>query len=712
MDKINIKNDMIDMLHITQVLADMQLGFWIIELPDDGEPKMYGDATMYTVLGIDADALTPEGVYHHWMNNIDPKYMELVGQTVEAIRRGEASEVKYLWQHPKKGWIWVRCGGYLDETYKEGIRFKGWHYDVTNELETDVMDIRHKIVDPKKLKLYSSYIIENMEELYEIDSVSLNINTIFFEKTKYDQIEDGKSVLDNIKEQVHPDYIDLLNSIFQPDSLQQLIDEKQTKQLECKIKTISGGYCWVDVKVFPVNVAGSHKLLFCISDISDKKRVVDLTNEKKEIIDIFYNVYDSIVEVNLCEEKAYILKSEIAEPNLEILSVERLYDRMVENLAVDSEKNAIKQFFVIDNLKRIAEKQDKCSFDFQLKDEESQFKWKRIETLCVPGNKDKLYLVFSDVDEKHIQDSILKQFVFNSIDYLYCIDVKNNSFLNFVKTADNIVLPPQNGNNYVKTMIDYNKVYVAPEDRDRVTELMQPDYMVSRLQKEDAYKMEVGMVDEDGSYRRKEITIQSYDKENQVIFMSRKDITKEYFRQKNQKETLETAHRMANTDILTELYNRTGAGREIEERLSEIQDETDAFIIMDLDNFKAVNDCLGHLQGDELLQKIGKILEENFRKTDVIARLGGDEFIIYMKDIKDKKNVANAVEKLLNRLQLTYQWENGSICVSASAGIAMAPEDGRCFEDLYVKSDKALYHAKRHGKNRFSFFAEDGEDVS
>lgn len=94
---------------------------------------------------------------------------------------------------------------------------------------------------------------------------------------------------------------------------------------------------------------------------------------------------------------------------------------------------------------------------------------------------------------------------------------------------------------------------------------------------------------------------------------------------------------------------------------------------MDLDNFKAVNDYLGHSQGDELLQKIAKTLEENFRKTDIIARLGGDEFIIYMKDIKCRKAVVNAVEKLLDKLQLSYPAEKGNIHVSAPRELPLSP---------------------------------------
>lgn len=701
---MDTKNEIMDTLHISQVLTDMQFGFWVIELPNHGAPKMYGDTTMNKILGINSDSLTPEKVYEHWITNIDFKYQNIVAQTVESIKRGETSEVKYLWQHPKKGWLWVRCGGYLDKTYTEGFRFKGWHYDITNELEIDIIDIRHNIVDSEKLRLYSPYIIENIEEMYEIDSVSLNVNTIFYKKNKYCQVAEGKNILFAIREQVHPDYIELLNNTFKPASLHQIINEKQTQLIECKIKMLSGEYCWVEAKIFPVNIAGSNKLLFCISDISDKKRVVDLTNEKNEILNAFYNVYSSIAEIDLYIEKMYILKSNTEKLNQTILSVKQFYSLIIDRFAVESEKNKLNQIFDIDNLKSIAKKQGSCSFDFQIKEKEKQLKWKRLDILCVPNNQDKLYLTVSDVDKKHIIDSVLKHFVFNTNDYLYYIDAKNNSFLSFYKSDQNTISLPQSGNDYKRVMMNYNKKYVALEDQDRVIELMKPDYMIKRLSQEDSYKFEAGIIDQYGNYRRKEATVQSYDKENQILFISRKDITKEYLKQKKQAETLTTAYRMANTDTLTHLYNRKGACKEIEKRLSQIKDEMDAFIIIDLDNFKTVNDCLGHLQGDELLREIGKILEENSRKTDVIARLGGDEFIIYMKDIKGKKSVTNTIEKLLSKLHLTYQWNDRNIAVSASIGIAIVPTDGMCFEDLYVKSDKALYRSKRQGKNRFNFF--------
>lgn len=703
MDSIN-NNEVMDILHIKQVLTNMQVGFWTIEIPNHGAPKMYGDAAIHTVLGVKADALTPEKLYEYWMNNIDSKYLGIVIQTVETLKQGKSSEVKYLWHHPKNGWLWVRCGGYLDETYTEGFRFKGWHYDVTNELEPDFEDNDHNIASPKKLKLYSPYIIENMEELYEVDSVSLTVHTIFSKKNKYCKIEDGKNILCAIREQVHPDYIDLFNSMFAPTALQEIINEKHSRQIECKIKTISGEYCWVDAKVLPAMIAGNVKLLLCIHDISDKKRISDLTTEKNEILDAFYNVYSSIVEINLCTEQAYFLKSNIKELDQQILSIEQLYQAIIERFNINAEKDAIKHFLNIDNLKLVVAKQDNYTFDFPSREDKKTLKWKSIETLCIPKNEDKIYLTFCDVDEKHLMNSILKHFVFSDSDYLYYVDLKNNSFLNFCKDDENLLLPPQHGDDYVKAMTDYNKKYIVLDEQDKIIRFMTPDYMKKRLQTEDSYTIEAGMIDDNGNYSRKQVTIQSYDRENQTLFIIRKDITKEYFRQQEQQQTLTIAQKMANTDSLTKLYNRKGACAEIEQRLLSIKDEIDAFIIIDLDNFKAVNDCLGHSQGDYLLQKVSKTMIDNFRKTDIVARLGGDEFIIYMKDIKSKKTVVNAVEKLLSKLQLKYLWKNGNIQISASVGIALVPFDGIRFQDLYINSDKALYNSKRQGKNQYSFF--------
>ena len=115
--------------------------------------------------------------------------------------------------------------------------------------------------------------------------------------------------------------------------------------------------------------------------------------------------------------------------------------------------------------------------------------------------------------------------------------------------------------------------------------------------------------------------------------------------------------------------------RLIVEYLHKSNNQMSAFIIIDLDNFKKINDSLGHLQGDEVLKQVANILKENFRKTDIIARLGGDEFIVFMKNIVQKENAIISLNNLLKKLRLPYQWHEETILITGSIGVAVAPID-------------------------------------
>lgn len=130
-------------------------------------------------------------------------------------------------------------------------------------------------------------------------------------------------------------------------------------------------------------------------------------------------------------------------------------------------------------------------------------------------------------------------------------------------------------------------------------------------------------------------------------------------------------------------------------------------ISIDLDGFKIVNDEYGHMTGDDLLNSVAICLRKVFRNTDLVARMGGDEFVVYMKDISNRTDVmAKALEACtaLKQLPIANKYEH---CISASMGIALSPLHGDTFEELYRKSDKALYHAKSIGKDRCVFYDSD-----
>ena len=156
--------------------------------------------------------------------------------------------------------------------------------------------------------------------------------------------------------------------------------------------------------------------------------------------------------------------------------------------------------------------------------------------------------------------------------------------------------------------------------------------------------------------------------------------------------------RKASIDGLTQLLNRTTAEERIERILCE-GEEPCCLLILDVDDFKSVNDLFGHCAGDSLLQDLATVLRSHLRQSDIVGRLGGDEFMALMRNAtatiaRDKgAELLSAIETFKAMLPQAHP-------VSISIGYACAPQDGQTFAELYTAADKALYMAKRLGKNR------------
>jgi len=132
-----------------------------------------------------------------------------------------------------------------------------------------------------------------------------------------------------------------------------------------------------------------------------------------------------------------------------------------------------------------------------------------------------------------------------------------------------------------------------------------------------------------------------------------------------------------------------------------------ALLFLDLDNFKIINDSLGHSIGDLLLQEVAKRLKKWGREQDSVARLGGDEFLITLTQVKDLADVAVAAERLMDAMTAEFVVQGHSLSVSCSIGVSIFPEHGTDCETLIKNADAAMYCAKDGGRNNFHFFAED-----
>ncbi|MEG2087559.1 MAG: diguanylate cyclase [Angelakisella sp.] len=127
-----------------------------------------------------------------------------------------------------------------------------------------------------------------------------------------------------------------------------------------------------------------------------------------------------------------------------------------------------------------------------------------------------------------------------------------------------------------------------------------------------------------------------------------------------------------------------------------------AFLMIDIDSFKSINDNFGHLFGDEVLTAIAGEIRSTFRENDIVGRIGGDEFCVFMKDVPYHRTVLKKTEELRRKLLHTYTQDGKTASISASIGIAAYPEQGSSFADLFKHADEALYDAKRGGKNRYA----------
>jgi len=168
-----------------------------------------------------------------------------------------------------------------------------------------------------------------------------------------------------------------------------------------------------------------------------------------------------------------------------------------------------------------------------------------------------------------------------------------------------------------------------------------------------------------------------------------------------ERELAQNLEERASTDVVTGLLNRRALKERVESVLAERQRA--AFLMLDLDDFKGVNDELGHQMGDRLLGDLGAALKHLFRAGDVIGRLGGDEFVVFLPGVNQYSAAAARAEAIIAAVAEVREQLGIDRAIGISIGIAMAPTDGHDFQTLYASADSALYTAKEQGKDRFIF---------
>jgi len=168
----------------------------------------------------------------------------------------------------------------------------------------------------------------------------------------------------------------------------------------------------------------------------------------------------------------------------------------------------------------------------------------------------------------------------------------------------------------------------------------------------------------------------------------------------------EELEKLAITDSLTELHTRRHFWERFEEELkrSKARKIDFSFLVIDVDHFKKINDQHGHLTGDQILRKMGKIIQDNIREIDIAGRFGGEEFCVVLPDT-DSEGAQYVAERIRSTAEETsIKAYDASVKATLSIGVSTFPKDGKKTEEVFDKADWALYRAKKMGRNRICAF--------
>ena len=176
----------------------------------------------------------------------------------------------------------------------------------------------------------------------------------------------------------------------------------------------------------------------------------------------------------------------------------------------------------------------------------------------------------------------------------------------------------------------------------------------------------------------------------------------------------EVIWKQANFDMLTGLPNRNMFHDRLKQEMirADRDNQSLALLLIDLDQFKEVNDTLGHDVGDELLRQAARRISGCIRNSDTVARLGGDEFTVILTELNEKSNIEDVTQKIISVLEDVYRLGEEVVHISGSIGITLYPCDASDIDTLVKNADQAMYAAKKKGRRCFSYFTQSLQDAA
>ncbi len=466
--------------------------------------------------------------------------------------------------------------------------------------------------------------------------------------------------------------------------------------VQVRVKTIQGVYEWYEIFAEIIRDNTGEVTEF-IGKMSNIQKTITLEEENTAYSD-YMDVMKSLSGESIYN---YDIKNKILRNNgilcteLGLASTITNYPDSTKRRMESNDTHRFIDFF------NTSMKNSLATIEIQLKTIDGSYQWYELVSVLVcdkEGNPSQIFGRVRNIEgEKNIstQYSLLSQY-FRSMNHLteevLChIDIKTMTYRHSLKTSLEVEVPFEIPN-FVEYFLE-NKL-IHPEDeehfRDSVAKIVTGEidsYEVRSLVAEGVYE----------SFMVKSSLI--FDEEGQPVevFSAMKNVQKEI--DLNEKASL---------DLLTNVLNKISFEQQVGNLL---MDETKgvhhALVIIDMDDFKEVNDKYGHQFGDFVLTNFAQRIKNCIRDTDVIGRIGGDEFMVFLRGVFNQDMALKRVETMFDRLKPPFANGTHSHKLGASIGISIIPEDGISYDVLYKNADLAVYESKKRGKNVATLYSSD-----
>lgn len=421
------------------------------------------------------------------------------------------------------------------------------------------------------------------------------------------------------------------------------------------------------------------------------------------------NIYDDIDILNLSNDQLLVLRNanNLSQEG-EIVSYRFERDQFCNYVIMEEDRAIAKKILDLDELRKFYNSgKEESSAELRVCANGENYEWVELSIHALPMNQNKekkVLITVRNIDKSKLMRGIIDRFIYDSCDYFIYLDAKNDSYVMFSGSDNGTPLPPYTCDSYSTELIKYAHAYVVDEDQQYTIEQMELSHVIAQLDKYGEHTFYVGMNEEKG-YRRKCLRYLYYDRANKMILLVRTDVTDVYMEEKRKNDKLLKALKEAKTDFLTGLDNRMAIEHSIGMLLQNPTITCGAFLFLDIDNFKYINDKYGHEKGDHVLINMAQKLKKALENHCIVGRLGGDEFVVFYPNFKSKldvKHLGNYICHIFDSYDISSIYH----VLSCSVGISFYPENGVRYADLSNKADTALYASKNNGRKQYQFYEE------